>query len=72
MAAFDRYISDWPAGLHIEEATRIRRLLKDQSNDDKAFQTALKLNNKEAFQAYIDAFPKRCERHMRHCSTSMT
>ncbi len=58
VASFDRYISAWPAGLHIEEATRIRRLLKDQSDDDKAFQTALKLNNKEAFQAYIDAFPK--------------
>ena len=57
VAAFDRYIADWPAGLHIEEATRIRRLLKDQSEDDKAFQIALKLNNKEAFQAYIDAFP---------------
>ncbi len=58
VAAYDRYINEWPAGLHIEEATRIRRLLKDQSNDDKAFQTALKLNNKEAYQAYIDAFPK--------------
>ena len=57
VASFDRYITDWPAGLHIEEATRLRRLLKDQSDDDKAFQAALKLNNKEAFQAYIDAFP---------------
>ena len=55
--AFDQYIADWPAGLYIEEATRIRRLLKDQTNDDKAFQTALKLNTKDAFQAYIDAFP---------------
>ena len=58
VASFDRYINDWPAGLHIEEATRIRRLLKDQSDDDKAFQAALKLNNKDAYQAYIDAFPK--------------
>lgn len=58
IASFDQYISNWPAGMHIEEATRIRRLLKDQSDDDKAFQTALKLNNKEAFQAYIDAFPQ--------------
>ena len=57
IAAFDQYITAWPAGLHIEEAMRIRRLLKDQSNDDKAFQTALKLNTKDAFQAYIDAFP---------------
>ena len=58
VAAFDSYISEWPAGLHIEDATRIRRQLLDQSNDEKAFQSALKLNNKEAFQAYIDAFPK--------------
>ncbi|MGB5487472.1 MAG: SUMF1/EgtB/PvdO family nonheme iron enzyme, partial [Lysobacterales bacterium] len=58
VASFDRYISEWPGGLHIEEANRIRRQLMDQSNDDKAFQTALKLNNKDAFQAYIDAFPK--------------
>jgi formylglycine-generating enzyme required for sulfatase activity/serine/threonine protein kinase len=57
IAAFDKYITDWPAGLHVEEANRIRRLLKDQSNENKAFQTALKLNNKDAFQAYIDAFP---------------
>jgi formylglycine-generating enzyme required for sulfatase activity/serine/threonine protein kinase len=57
IAAFDKYIADWPAGLHVEEANRIRRLLKDQSNENKAFQTALKLNNKDAFQAYIDAFP---------------
>jgi len=58
VASFDKYISEWPAGLHIEEATRLRRLLKDQSDDDKAFQTAMKLNTKAAFQAYIDAFPK--------------
>jgi len=57
IASFDRYIADWPAGLHIEEANRLRRLLKDRSNDDKAFETALKLNTKDAFQAYIDAFP---------------
>ncbi len=58
IAAFDRYISDWPAGLHIEEANRIRRLLKDQANDNKAFKAATKLNTKDAFQAYIDAFPR--------------
>jgi formylglycine-generating enzyme required for sulfatase activity len=57
ITAFDEYINDWPAGLHIEEAKRIRRLLVDQANDDKAFQTALRLNTKNAFQAYIDAFP---------------
>jgi len=56
IASFDKYITEWPAGQHIEEAQRLRRLLQDQSNDDKAFQSALKLDNKDAFQAYIDAF----------------
>jgi formylglycine-generating enzyme required for sulfatase activity/serine/threonine protein kinase len=56
--AFNRYIALWPAGKHVEEAQRIRRLLKDQSNDSKAFQTARKLNSRDAYQAYIDAFPK--------------
>ena len=55
--SFENYIADWPAGLHIEEANRLRRLLRDRSNDDKAFEVALKLNTRDAFQAYIDAFP---------------
>lgn len=57
IASFDQYIADWPSGLHIEEANRIRRLLKDNLDDDIAFQTALKLNNKDAYHAYINAFP---------------
>ena len=58
LLAFDEVHSGTgPQALHIEEANRIRRLLKDQSDDDKAFQTALKLNNKDAYQAYINAFP---------------
>ena len=56
--AFNRYIALWPAGKHVEEAQRIRRLLKDQSNENKAFQTARKINTRDAYQAYIDAFPK--------------
>jgi len=58
IASFDRYISDWPSGLHIEEANRIRRLLKDRANDNKAFEAATGLNTKDAYQAYIDAFPR--------------
>jgi len=57
IASFGKYIAEWPAGQHIEEAQRLRRLLKDQANDDKAFQIALKLDTGDAFQAYIDAFP---------------
>ena len=58
IAAYSQYITDWQAGLHVEDAKRLRRLLKDQSDDDRAFQTALKLDNRDAYQAYIDAFPR--------------
>ncbi len=58
IASFDQYITDWPSGSHIEEANRIRRVLKDQLDDDKAFETALKLDTKDAYHAYINAFPK--------------
>ncbi len=52
------YIDEWPAGLHIEEAQRIRRELADQANDDKAIATARQLDTRASFQAYIDAFPR--------------
>ena len=57
ITAFDRYIKDWPSGSHIEEAQRVRRVLKDQANDSNAYSAARNLNTKDAYQAYIDAFP---------------
>ncbi len=53
-----RYIRDWPAGLHIEEAQRIQRSLVDAANDSEAFARAQRLDTRDAFQAYIDAFPR--------------
>ena len=58
IAALDRYIQEWPAGVHIEEARSMRRRVMDRANDNKAFQLAEQLNTREAFQAYIDAFPQ--------------
>ncbi len=58
VTSMERYIEAWPAGLHIEEAQRIRRELLDRGNDDQAFEAALSLDTREAFQAYIDAFPR--------------
>jgi formylglycine-generating enzyme required for sulfatase activity len=57
IASLERYISDYPAGLHIEKAQRVHRSLQDRANDDKAYQAATKLNTLDAYQAYIDAFP---------------
>lgn len=56
--SMDRYIEAWPAGLHIDEAQRIRRDLQDRANDDRAFETARELDTRDAFQAYVDAFPR--------------
>jgi formylglycine-generating enzyme required for sulfatase activity len=58
VAAMDRYIESWPAGLHIDEAQRIRRDLLDRRNDAAAFESARTLDTREAYQAYIDAFPR--------------
>lgn len=57
-AAVDAYLSAWPAGLHAEEARLLRRQLADQVNDRRAFDAARKLNTIEAYQAYVDAFPR--------------
>lgn len=58
IAAMDKYIKDWPAGQHVEEARHLRSLLKNRRDDAAAFAAAQKLDNKAAYQAYIDAFPK--------------
>ncbi len=58
VASMERYLQAWPAGLHVDEAQRIRRDLLDRSNDDTAFATAQELDTRDAYQAYIDAFPQ--------------
>lgn len=56
--ALKQYITDWPGGLHIDTARHLLRDLIDQANDEKAFASAKKLHHKNAYQAYIDAFPR--------------
>jgi len=58
IAALDGYITDWPGGLHIDEAHELRRRLESELGDVRAFEAAEKLNTIDAYQAYIDAFPK--------------
>jgi formylglycine-generating enzyme required for sulfatase activity/serine/threonine protein kinase len=57
IAAIDRYLGDWPGGLHGDEARQLRRVLNDEANEERAYAAAQKLNTIAAFQAYIDAFP---------------
>jgi len=58
LAAVDRYLADWPAGLHAEEAQTLRAWLKSRAEDDEAFESAQNLGTRDAYQAYIDAFPQ--------------
>ena len=53
----DDYITNWPGGLHSDDAHSLRRLLSDEINDVRGFKAASKLNTIEAYQSYIDAFP---------------
>ena len=56
IGAMDEYISNWPGGLHIDQAHGLRRQLSDEINDVRGFAAARKLNTIEAYQSYIDAF----------------
>ncbi len=57
IGAMDEYLSNWPGGLHAEEAHALRRRLNDEINDLRSFESATKLNTIEAYQTYISAFP---------------
>ena len=57
IGAMDKYLSNWPGGLHVEEGHVLRRRLSDEINDVLAFESATKLNSIEAYQTYIKAFP---------------
>lgn len=58
LQAVERYVNDWPAGLHIEEASELRQMLKALAEDQAAFESAQSLGTRDAYQAYIDAFPR--------------
>ncbi len=57
VAAMEGYLAAWPAGRHVEEATRLRRELKNQGLEERAWESARKLNNRTGYQAYLDAYP---------------
>jgi len=58
LAAIERYLAEWPAGLHVEDAQGLRRLFKSRAEDDAAFASAQSLDTRDAYRAYIDAFPR--------------
>ena len=55
--AVDAYLSNWPGGLHVEEAHVLSRHLNDEINDVRGFESAARLATIEAYQTYIKAFP---------------
>lgn len=57
LEAVEGYLSEWPAGLHAEEARALRDRIRRAAADRRAFEAAAKLHDKDAYQAYIDAFP---------------
>jgi hypothetical protein len=58
VAALDRYLADWPAGTFANEARALRKSLQDAANESRAFDAARKLNTIDAYQSYVDAFPR--------------
>jgi len=56
--AMDEYLSNWPGGLHVEQAHDLSRRLIDEINDVRGFESATRLNSIEAYQTYIKAFPR--------------
>ncbi len=58
LAAVDQYLSDWPGGLHGDEARALRRQIEGDINDSKAFQAARKLDTIDAYESYKKAFPR--------------
>jgi formylglycine-generating enzyme required for sulfatase activity len=58
IAALDEYLANWPGGLHGDEARGMRRQIADEINETRAFEAASKLNTIEAWESYVNAFPK--------------
>jgi hypothetical protein len=61
--SFEKYLQSYPAGLHVEEATKRLNQLKGSSQletkikDDVAFETASKTNTIASYQGYLKQFP---------------
>ncbi len=53
-----KYLTEWPGGLYGDEARAMGRQLVNDLNENRAFEAVSKLNSIEAYQSYVDAFPK--------------
>lgn len=51
--AYERYLADYPAGAHAEDARARLRVLRE----DEAWRLALRLDTPEAFQRYLSVHP---------------
>jgi formylglycine-generating enzyme required for sulfatase activity len=58
VAALDGYLSDWPAGQNADDARALKKQLQSEIADQRAYEAAQKLHNRDAYQAYLDAFPR--------------
>jgi formylglycine-generating enzyme required for sulfatase activity len=58
VASMQRYLDDWPAGAHVEEAQQLRRELRDRELENRAWDAARKLATRDSYQAYLDAYPR--------------
>lgn len=58
VASMQRYLDDWPAGAHVEEAQRLRRELRDRELEGRAWDAAQKLATRDAYRSYLDAYPQ--------------
>jgi formylglycine-generating enzyme required for sulfatase activity/serine/threonine protein kinase len=66
LASIDQYLSEWPGGLHSDEARNLRAQIERDINDTRSFEAARKLNTIEAYDSYVAAFPKG-----RHVASAM-
>jgi len=56
--SIDKYLHDWPGGLHEEEARSMRRQIESEYSDTRAFEAAMKLNSIDGYESYVKAFPR--------------
>lgn len=57
LASVNRYLSDWPGGLHADEARALAAQIEAELNEQRAFAAAAKLDTIEAYRSYVAAFP---------------
>jgi len=58
ITSVNEYLSAWPGGLHDDEARTLRRQIESEVNDSRAFEAAGKLNTIDAYESYVNSFPR--------------